>query len=266
MNKHSGRIPSWFNLENYPPSTDPAYWITMIQCRVALQEFRSRQQSGKKRKAILYRFQRIIEDTETLAKAPESPNAEFIRLAAVPKQAAFIMRGSDLDHLSKWSRRSSDFVKDHEYIGGVLGSRVSRQNSSIEDKQKALQIRHQPITGYYGWENTLDTPGCVPFMVNINRTSRQIIKDISAHLKEHGAKTKDPIKLFEDWSEYRILAYFDLKTWSELDIEIPDKDIGLALFPDRGKLDYVNRRERMRSTLPNCSTSVFRHETIYSLQ
>lgn len=234
--------------------------------------------SGRKytTRAGLNRFSDLILITREQSHSDLSPEQTFLRgLSNIPAlNPAFVLRLLDLEYLTHWSDRSSEFQATLSTSKSLFNSmRKKRTKDDAEARSKTEiweeyhQLRNTKITDFPEWQNPFFTEAHTPLMVNLAKPLDEIMKEISLLKKEHTAKgklLKDMEKEFRTWHKFRLFAYFDLKLWAKITGNRLSNSEIFKLIWQPEKQPFISE-ETLKKTTSRYMKKVFSETTLYRL-
>ena len=227
--------PDWFDLKNYPSSSDPRYWYRQILNRLGM---------------------RAIIDSATVLEKFDSEKLKSNFKATVVGRSTFVSEEPieadnaasflNLGHLCKIHSWMSE-PEVAESIEVVLGL----DGHDIFDYET-----HNMLADFKEW-NILDlienNKGVdIPIVINPHADLSSILNDVETLVTELRKLNDIPLykkpigkKEFADWFTYAILPCWDLNLWSELSgLKMTNTQLGDTLWPQAS----FDRAERVRKT------------------
>ena len=283
----SMKSPDWFDLKNYTPSNNPAYWHWQISNRMMIRHvIEIKDHSESPREFFAEEIKGVMDVWTNNAKANDASswreNHRHLR-------AAHFL---DLDYLSKirgWMMEpelaeAMEQVITPEEIADV--SRQFRKYMEENDEPTEQMLKPEERPGYgilaelarrmnFARRSLLDfikdeESKNMAIVINPHADMASILSDVEVLVTEIRKASFTPVfkkpignKEFADWFTYGFLPCWDLVQWGQLTGQkITNAELGDLLWPNAS----FDRAERVRKTTRRRYSKIFSDSTLKRLE
>jgi hypothetical protein len=263
MKKTKG-LPKWFCLENYNDanSLTPLEWYENLNKRRMFFVYHSLSHSNRTDIAICRKERGIEGCKKFIDLITNNPIQRVANEKDIyyPRTTVRNLNNRSLEY---------NYQKLVDNAPPIFFDYLKLHNQSKDEANK-LSYRDETLKNFFQSECSSWIPQYALAEVNLYATDEHIIEDFKiwlantrSILNKKSAKKVFSVADFNEWAEYQILPYLDLKSWGLFSgCHLTQAMIGHALFPDEFDIDTT---ERIRRTTKKKADWLMNHTVLDAL-